>query len=66
MAHVVYSAGIWNEAGMDNQRCDKHDSAWAKAKVTLPSGGVLYTCQHCADTLDFGPDYLIEYETVSV
>ena len=66
MAHVVYEAGTWNEAGMDNQVCDRHPSAKAKAKVTLPSGGVLYACGHCANTIEFGPDYTIEYETVSV
>ncbi len=65
-AHVVYSAGIWNEAGMDNQVCDRHPSARAKAKVILPSLGTLYWCQHCADTLDFGDDYFIEYEAVVI
>jgi len=51
---------------MDNQVCDRHPSARAKAKVTLPNGGVLYTCQHCANTLQFGADYLIEYEMSNV
>ena len=51
---------------MDNQTCDRHQSARAKAKVILPSGGVLYTCQHCANTLDFGDDFLIEYEMAAV
>lgn len=51
---------------MDNQQCDRHPSARAKARVILPSGGILYTCQHCANTLNFGPDFYIEYETVTV
>jgi hypothetical protein len=51
---------------MDSQTCDRHPSAWAKAKVILPSGGILYTCQHCADTLNFGADYHIEYEALTV
>jgi hypothetical protein len=51
---------------MDGQTCDKHPSASAKAKVILPSLGTLYFCKHCADTLDFGEDYHIAYEAVSV
>jgi hypothetical protein len=51
---------------MDGQVCDKHPSAWAKAKVILPSLGTLYFCQHCADTLPFPDDYYIAYETVEV
>ena len=51
---------------MDGQRCDKHPSAWAKAKVILPSLGTLYFCQHCADTLDFGADFHIDYETTTL
>lgn len=51
---------------MDGQRCDKHPSAWAKAKVILPSLGTLYVCQHCAGTLNFGDDFHITYETVTV
>jgi len=51
---------------MDNQTCDRHPSARAKAKVLLPSLGTLYFCQHCADTLDFGADYYISYEEVTV
>jgi hypothetical protein len=47
---------------MDGQRCDRHPSAPAKARIILPSGGVLYACGHCANTLDFGHDFLIEYE----
>ncbi len=65
-AHVVYSAGEWKKAGMGNQTCDRHSSARAQAKVTLPSGGVLYACGHCSQTLDFGADFLIEYEMTAV
>lgn len=50
---------------MDGQRCDKHSSAWAKAKVILPNLGTLYLCQHCADTLNFGPQFHITYEEVT-
>lgn len=51
---------------MDGQQCDRHSSARAKARIILPSGGILYTCQHCANTLDFGTDFLIEYEMAEV
>lgn len=51
---------------MDGQHCDRHPSACAKARVLLPSLGVLYLCGHCSQALDFGADYLIEYETVTV
>lgn len=51
---------------MDNQVCDRHSSARAKAKVILPSLGTLYFCQHCAHTLPLGNDYFIQYETVEV
>jgi hypothetical protein len=51
---------------MDGQTCDRHPSARAQAKVILPSGGILYTCGHCSQTLDFGADFLIEYEMVTV
>jgi len=47
---------------MDGQRCDKHPSAWAKARVILPTLGTLYFCQHCANTLNFGGEFFIEYE----
>jgi hypothetical protein len=46
---------------MDGQTCDRHPSAQAKARVVLPHGE-LYFCGHCANTLDFGADILIEYE----
>jgi hypothetical protein len=51
---------------MDGMQCDRHSSARAKARIILPSGGILYTCQHCANTLDFGADFLIEYEMAEV
>jgi len=51
---------------MDGQHCDRHASAWAKARLLLPSLGTLYLCQHCADTIDFGEDFHIDYETVTV
>ena len=65
-AHVVYSAGEWKKASMDGNQCDRHPSARAKAKVILPSLGTLYFCQHCADTLDFGADFHIDYETTTL
>jgi len=51
---------------MDGQVCDRHSSARAQAKVILPSGGILFVCGHCSNTLDFGPDFLIEYDMVTV
>lgn len=51
---------------MDGMKCDQHSSAWAKARVTLANGGVLYVCQHCANTLDFGDAFGIDYDKVTV
>lgn len=53
---------------MDNQRCDRHPSARAKARVTLPSGGVLYFCGHCANgfALDYHGKFHIMYEVGTV
>jgi hypothetical protein len=51
---------------MDGQTCDRHASAKAQAKVTLPSGSTLYLCGHCANTLDLGRTYLIEYQAITV
>jgi len=51
---------------MDGQTCDRHASAKAQAKVTLPSGGTLYLCGHCANTIDLGPSFLIEYEAFTL
>ncbi|MHC6592414.1 hypothetical protein [Arthrobacter sp. C152] len=51
---------------MDGQTCDRHPSALAQAKVTLPSNGILYVCGHCANTLDFGTHFYIEYEALSL
>jgi len=65
-AHVVYRSGEWKKAAMDGQVCDRHSSARAQAKVILPSGGILFVCGHCSNTLDFGPDFLIEYDMVTV
>jgi hypothetical protein len=65
-AHVVYSAGAWKKVGMDGQTCDRHPSAQAKARVLLPSLGVLYLCAHCARTLKFEGEYHVTYETVTV
>lgn len=49
-----------------DQTCDRHSSARAQAKITLPNGGALYACGHCASTLTFGDEFLIEYAEVSV
>ena len=65
-AHVVYSAGVWKKASVDGETCDRHSSARAQAKVILPSGAVLFVCGHCSQTLNFGDDYLIEYEMTAV
>jgi len=49
-----------------NQVCDRHPSARAQVRVLLPNLGELFFCRHCATTLDFGKDFYIEYETVTV
>jgi len=49
-----------------DELCDRHPSARAQAKVTLPSGGVLFVCGHCSQTLNFGDDFLIEYAMTTV
>lgn len=52
---------------MDGQHCDRHSSAWAKARVLLlPSLNVLYLCGHCSRTLKFSGEYHITYESVTV
>lgn len=51
---------------MDNQTCDRHPSATAKARIVLASGGVLYACGHCARTWDYDGEFTITYETVTV
>lgn len=35
-------------------------------QARLPSLGELYLCGHCAHTLNFGDDFFIEYEVVTV
>lgn len=49
-----------------NESCDRHSSAKAKARVILPSGRMLYVCGHCSQTLDFGNEFIIEYDTATV
>jgi hypothetical protein len=51
---------------MNNEMCDRHPSARAQARIILPSGGVLFACGHCARTLDFGGEFLIEYAEVLI
>jgi hypothetical protein len=53
---------------MDGQRCDKHPTAWAKARILFPNLCTLYLCGHCANsfTLDYAGDFHITYETVTV
>jgi hypothetical protein len=65
-AHVVYSAGEWKRVSMDGMKCDRHSSAWAKARVLFPNLSTLYLCQHCANTLPLTGDYTVTYETVTV
>jgi hypothetical protein len=48
------------------QRCDRHSSARAKVRVLLPSLRELFFCGHCARTLNFGPEFYIQYEAVTV
>ncbi len=51
---------------MDGQCCDRHPSAQAKARVLLPSLGVLYLCGHCIATIHIDGEYTVTYETVTV
>ena len=48
------------------EQCDRHPSARAQARVILPNLGTLYFCSHCAKTLDFGAEFHIDYDTVTV
>lgn len=48
-----------------NEVCDRHPSARAQAKVILP-GGDLFFCGHCANTLNFGDEFYIIYDTIEV
>lgn len=53
---------------MDGQHCDRHPSAWAKARVLLPSLNVLYLCGHCLHGFerDYTGEFHVDYETVTV
>lgn len=53
---------------MDGQKCDRHPSAWAKARVLFPSLGTLYLCAHCCTTFqrDYHGEFHVTYETVTV
>lgn len=53
---------------MDNQQCDKHPSARAKARVLFPNLCVLYLCGHCSNRFedDYTGPFHISYETVTV
>ena len=53
---------------MDGQVCDRHPSAQAKARVLLPSLGVLYFCSHClrAFERDYAGEFYVSYETVTL
>jgi hypothetical protein len=53
---------------MDNQKCDRHPSAWAKARLLLPSLGTLYWCGHCAAAFEqvYDGEFVMAYETVTV
>lgn len=53
---------------MDGQHCDRHESAWAKARILFPNLCTLYLCQHCCDAFgrDYSGEYHVTYETVTV
>ena len=53
---------------MDNQTCDRHSSARAKARILLEDLGVLYLCGYCvlAFSKTYEGEYNITYETVTV
>ena len=54
--------------GMDNQVCDRHPSARAKARIMFPNLTELYLCGHCADHMGrtYQGEYYIAYEGVTV
>jgi hypothetical protein len=51
---------------MDNQKCDRHPSARAQARVLLPSLRELFFCGHCIRTMSFGDDFFVEYEMTTI
>lgn len=53
---------------MDGQHCDRCPSAWAKARVLLPSLNVLYFCGHCLHGFqrDYAGEFHVDYEVVQV
>ena len=53
---------------MDGQRCDKHPSAWAKARVLFPNLCALYLCGHCANKFEdaYVEPFHISYEVVTL
>lgn len=53
---------------MDGQRCDRHPSAWAKARVLFPNLCTLYLCGHCLHSFerDYSGEFYVEYEVVTV
>jgi hypothetical protein len=51
---------------MDGMKCDRHSSAWAKARVLLPSLRELFFCGHCMATIQIDGEYTVTYETVTV
>jgi hypothetical protein len=51
---------------MEGHQCDRHPTARAQVRVLLPSLRELFFCGHCARTLNFGTDFHITYEAVTV
>lgn len=51
---------------MNDEVCDRHPSARAKAMMLLDNGGILFWCGHCANTITYDGDFTIIYETVTV
>ena len=53
---------------MDGQRCDKHPSAWAKARVLFPNLCALYLCGHCSNKFEdaYAGPFHISYEVVTL
>jgi len=53
---------------MDGMKCDRHSSAWAKARVLFPNLCTLYLCGHCLDAFakSYDGQYHVTYETVTL
>ena len=53
---------------MDNQVCDRHPSARAKARIMFPNLTELYLCGHCVHGFEqaYSGEFYIAYEGVTI